>query len=189
MRTEFLFIAMIFSGLCSCEEAASPKPHGELRIDLPDHSYIPTTVPCPFNSEVSELCLEVLRKNADGNCWLDLSYPEQNATVYLTYKPVQGDLKMLLDEAHKLTYEHHVLADGILTRNFTDTLDHVYGTFFELSGEVASNTQFYLTDSTKHFLRGALYFNSIPNEDSLAPVTRYIREDMIHFIEELHWKD
>lgn len=175
--------------LLSCQGPQNPKPRGQLRLDLPEHSYKASTVPCPYETEIAEISTEVMRKMEGGNCWVDLRYPKQNATLYLTYKPVNNDLKILLDEAHKLTYEHHIIADGIASRNFADTSSHVYGTLFEVSGEVASNTQFYLTDSTRHFLRGALYFNCAPNEDSLAPVTQYIREDILRLIEGLTWKD
>jgi gliding motility-associated lipoprotein GldD len=183
--------ALIMIGLLitACDGPHIPKPRAQLRIDLPEHEYRDSSAPCPFQTQVSAFSQEILRKNDGANCWIDLRYPKQNATLHLTYKPVHDDLKILLEEAHGLTYEHHIIADGIGSRNFVDTLTHVNGTLYEVSGEVASNTQFYLTDSTKHFLRGALYFNCAPNEDSLAPVTAFIREDVVRFIEALEWRD
>lgn len=188
MRVEVLVSFLMVCLFFSCEEPVNPKPKGQLRLALPEHSYRPLDMPCPFASEIPEYSLPHLRKNEDGNCWFNLSFPKQKATLHFTYKPVEGNLDVMVDEAIKLTYDHHIKADGINSKNYIDTLHQVYGTIFEVTGEVASSTQFYLTDSTTHFLRASLYFNAAPNQDSLAPVTAFIREDILHFMESLRWK-
>jgi gliding motility-associated lipoprotein GldD len=179
-------VALLF---VSCDEPANPKPKGQLRLALPEHSYQPLEMPCPFDSEIPEYSTTLLRKNEGGNCWFNLSFPQQRATIHFTYKPVEENLGVLVDEAIKLTYDHHIKADGINSTNYIDTLNHVYGTLFEVTGEVASSTQFYLTDSTNHFLRASLYFNAAPNQDSLAPVTAFVREDIQHFMQSLRWRN
>ena len=71
---------------------------------------------------------------------------------------------------------------------YEDKEKSVYGVLYEIKGNAASSVQFYATDSTKHFLRGALYFNTVPNKDSLAPAIQFVEEDIIHLIETLSWK-
>ena len=66
--------------------------------------------------------------------------------------------------------------------------EKVYGLVFDIAGNTASSVQFYLTDSTKHFMRGALYFNERTNVDSVSPVLTYLKKDILHMIETLKWE-
>ena len=93
-----------------------------------------------------------------------------------------------MEDSRKLAYKHSIKADAIGERFFQNDEHHVYGILYEIKGNAASPLQFAITDSTRHFLRGALYFNSIPNKDSLAPVIDFIKEDMMQLMETVSWK-
>jgi gliding motility-associated lipoprotein GldD len=84
---------------------------------------------------------------------------------------------------------HITKADAINEQLINDSEKRIFGIFYDLKGNTASAVQFYVTDSTKHYLRGSLYFEAEPNADSLAPVIEFFREDVIHLIETLKWKE
>jgi gliding motility-associated lipoprotein GldD len=108
--------------------------------------------------------------------------------IYLTYKPVENDLNTHLEDSREFVYKHTVMADAIEEIRFENDSLNVYGILYELSGNTASAVQFFLTDSTSHFLRGSLYFNVPPNKDSLAPVIDFIRDDIVYLMESFQWK-
>jgi gliding motility-associated lipoprotein GldD len=110
------------------------------------------------------------------------------ATIYLTYKPVHGDIEKLLKDAQKLTYEHVIKADDILEQPYLNAEKKVYGMFYQVDGNAATNSQFYVTDSTKHFITGSVYFYAKPNFDSVMPAASYIKNDMQRLMETLKWK-
>ena len=123
--------------------------------------------------------------------WLDISYPQWGGVVYLTYKRLDGpaDLRGQTDTSSRLLEKHYQMASGVEEQAYSDPDNHVYATLFHLRGDkVASTCQFYATDSTRHFLRGALFLNRSPNNDSLAPVLNYIQEDIEHLVETLRWR-
>ncbi len=110
------------------------------------------------------------------------------ATIYLTYKTVNGDIEKLLRDAQKLTYEHVIKADDILEQPFINNDQKVYGMFYQVGGNAATNNQFYATDSIKHFVTGSVYFYAKPNFDSIMPAADYIKNDMQNLMESLKWK-
>jgi gliding motility-associated lipoprotein GldD len=110
------------------------------------------------------------------------------ATIYLTYKPVNGDINKLLRDAQKLTYEHVIKADDILEQPFLNPQQKVFGMFYQVDGNAATNSQFYATDSTKYFITGSVYFYAKPNFDSIMPAASYIKNDMQRLLETLKWK-
>lgn len=177
--------------LFSCaEETPTPKPLGYFRIDLPAASYgAKEPLHCPFKFPLSDFGrLEYTSSPIDPKCWFNLSYPVLDATIYFTYKEVNGNLRELIEESRSLTYEHQVKANRIREKAVSDTARSVYGLVYDLGGAVASPIQIYLTDSTTHFLRGSLYFNARPNPDSINPVLDFIRQDLDHLVNELEWK-
>ena len=95
-----------------------------------------------------------------------LSIPRHNATIHLTYKTLNTNLGSIIEESHKLAYDHAVKSDGIIEKEYRNDKNQVYGILYDIYGNSASNLQFFVTDSTNHFLRGSLYFNTIPNSDS-----------------------
>jgi gliding motility-associated lipoprotein GldD len=111
-----------------------------------------------------------------------------NATIYITYEEVNNNIEALLKDAQKLTYDHTTKASEILEQPRVDSINKVYGMFYMINGDAATQSQFYVTDSTKHFITGALYFNAKPNYDSIYPAVVYLRNDIRRIMESVHWK-
>lgn len=123
--------------------------------------------------------------------WLDINYPQWDGVVFLTYKQLHGvdDFHAQVDTSLRFLEQHYQFASGVEEQGYDDPDNHVYGTVYYLKGsKVASTCQFWLTDSTRHFLRGALYLNTTPNNDSLAPVIDYMQADIEHLVETLRWR-
>jgi len=174
--------------MCSCGNDPIPRPVGQLRIDLPAHVYEPAVHACTYSTEIPVYSHISPKVSPEGACWSNLVFPRQKAVLHLSYKALNDDLAKTLDESHKLTYEHHIKADNIEDKRLIYPEHQVYGTLYEVSGEVASQVQFYVTDSTSHFLRGSLYFATRPNADSLAPVVTHLRTDIEHMLSTLIWQ-
>ena len=110
------------------------------------------------------------------------------ATIYLTYKNVEGNIKKLLTDAQKFTYDHTIKADNIASTVFANDTTRVYGMFYQVYGNAASQAQFYATDSVRHFISGSVYFNVTPNYDSVQPASNYLEKDVRRIMETLRWK-
>jgi gliding motility-associated lipoprotein GldD len=195
--SKFKFSFLIFLFVISCKsentdnQEYTPKPKGYNRIDLPVVAYQKMTESHPYNFEYSKYAniLPDTFARAEPH-WIYIDYPAFHANVQLTYKPVLGDLKRLhnmISDAHKLSYKHNVKAFSIQEKIYTSP-NGQKANIIDLEGEVPSQVQFYMTDSTKHFLRGALYFKTATQNDSLAPVIQYIRNDILHLVNTLKWK-
>ena len=193
----------------------TPKPRAYLRIDMPEHDYwlvdslcshpgdtlvfgtdtaIAITGSCktfPFTFEANTR-VGLREKDAPkGEEWVDLLYPEWDGVVFLTYKRLHGadDLRGQTDTSSRLLEKHYQFTSGIDEQEYSNPEANVYGTVYRLRGSrVASTYQFWLTDRERHFLRGALYLNKVPNNDSLAPVIEYIQADLDHLVETLRWR-
>lgn len=182
-----LAVFLLLSG--SCKRHFTPKPRGYFRISFPEKDYITYAGPCPFTFEYPAYgTLEQDTGFFAEPCWYNIKFPQFNGMINLTYKPVQHNLGRILEDTHELTYKHTVKADAISETTYANDSLRVYGILYNIMGNAASNVQFYLTDSTRHYLRGALYFNMEPDVDSLQPVIRFLREDIIHLIETFSWK-
>jgi gliding motility-associated lipoprotein GldD len=187
-----LFVAATFM-LISCEENTYiPKPRAYNRIDLPDHQYqqLPDSLPYGFQYSQHARILPDTSWIAEPY-WINIYYPELEANIQLTYKPVLGQdqkLKEHFRDAYKLTSKHQIKAYAIDEGIITNPRGNV-AVINEISGEVPSQFQFFTTDSTTHFLRGALYFETATKNDSLAPVIEYVKKDIIHMINTLEWKE
>ncbi len=182
MRKYFLlFISIILA--TSCNEDVLPKPKGYLSLTYPTNSYVKLALDRPYSFEVSEFAvIKDERRN-----WLNIQYPALKASLHITYRPIENNLKELLTESDKLVYEHAVKAEEIITKNFEDFDKRVFGSLQEISGNAASQIQFHLTDSTHNFIKGSLYFYSKPNYDSVLPAVAYIKKDIIRIVETLSW--
>lgn len=167
----------------SCGKAPKPKPSGELRLEYPAAQYQPFQA-CAYGFDYSTQARVSAGKQP---CWYYITYPKMKAKIFITYFPVKNDFPLHVKEAEKLVYEHTIKASSIDTKTFQYPGRHVYGNFYELKGETASNIQFYITDSTKHFVTANLYFNTRPQPDSLAPAVDYIKKDMLRMIDTFHW--
>ena len=183
---KLISIAALAIMFFSCSDDYSPRPVGYFRIALKPHKYRSAEIPCPFTFEYSDYAQLIAIDSA--KCWYNIYYPDYGATVYLTYIKLNGDLAEHLSQTQKLTYEHEIKANKIIRKAISFPDKKVYGLKYRLSGEVASFIQFYLTDSTDHFLRGALYFNSYVNADSLAPVVEYMDAEIRYFTNSFVWK-
>jgi gliding motility-associated lipoprotein GldD len=122
-------------------------------------------------------------------CWLNLNFPNFNGTLHLSYKAVNDNLKGYLEDTYTLASKHQVKSSGIEEQFISRGSNKVYGLIYEIKGNVASSFQFFITDSTHHFLRGALYFNAVPNSDSIAPVLEFIKKDIYQMIATFEWKN
>ncbi len=130
----------------------------------------------------------VRKKRQD--CWVDIHYPSLRAMIQITYKPIENDnLDTLLNDMHNLVFRHTVKADGIEEKQFFNDQTKTYGTLYKLHGDAATHTQFFITDSINHFLRGVVYFDAVPNEDSLKPVNQYMYDQAIRLMETVTWQD
>jgi gliding motility-associated lipoprotein GldD len=187
------FILTLFScGSASQEEnTAVPRPKGFPAMDIPAHQYQALENSHPFSFELSNYA-EVKKDTfaLSEPHWMYIYYPRWDAFIQLTYKSVDGDRKRLdkmIRDSYVLASKHQMKANRIEDAILT-TRDGRKATVIELDGEVATPFQFFATDSTSHFLRGAVYLNTAMKNDSLAPVIRYLKQDAIHLIQTLRWK-
>jgi gliding motility-associated lipoprotein GldD len=186
-----LTFAFVIS-LASCDnedEVFSPKPRGYFRINFPEKSYRIYDSICPYRFEIPVYArMNQDKHNGANPCWLNLEFPKYKATVYLSYNSVNNDIGKFLEDAHDIANRHQVKATGLDEITVLRDSAKVYGLVFDIAGNTASSVQFYLTDSTKHFLRGSLYFYSAPNIDSLRIVVDFIKKDILHLINTTSWK-
>jgi gliding motility-associated lipoprotein GldD len=128
-------------------------------------------------------------EKAENPYWINIDFPQFEGRLHLSYKEIgRNKFDSLVNDAFTMSYKQHTTrASAIQSKPFT-TPNGITGIFFTLKGNAATANQFFATDSVKHFLRGALYFNATPNEDSLRPVNNFLREDMEHLINTLRWK-
>lgn len=191
MMRKLLYLIPL-SLLLSCSEDYLPKPKGYNRIDIPEHSYLPLDQGLPYQFEYSSHSrVESDSFNLQEETWINLNYQSLGARVHFTYKPILGDeenLRHYLNDALSLTSKHQIKAYGI-EESVLRTPQGYTGLVAELSGEVPTQFQFFITDSTSNFLRGALYFNTAVKNDSLAPIIEYIKVDMMHLINTLEFEE
>lgn len=190
MKRTYKFLAfgtLIAAGalFTGCGEDPKPKPASFLRLDYEVGTTGQLESECPYTFDYNSLA-RVLKKK--GTCDLKLEYPRMKATIYISYKPVNNNIDALLRDAETLTYKHVIKADEIDAQPFINQEGRVYGMFSQVGGDAATNAQFYVTDSTRHFLTGSMYFYAKPNFDSLMPAAAYIKEDMKNIMESLRWK-
>ncbi|MCP4309935.1 MAG: gliding motility lipoprotein GldD [Bacteroidetes bacterium] len=184
----FFTLLVLGAATVSCDRSFTPKPAGYVRIETPEKEYRLYDNQ-PFSSfEIPVYAnISVDRRRGESG-WINLVVPQVNGTIHLSYKPVSGNLGEYITDCRTLAYKHTVKADGIEETPFIHREDKRFGMVYDLSGDVASAVQFFITDSTTHFLRGSLYFNCPPNRDSLKPVIDFMRDDIMHLIETTEWK-
>ncbi len=188
-RDNIFLTCSIILFLSSCGNTSIPRPYGYFRVDLPKHVYrMIDTLNLPYRFDLPGNAKLIQRDAKDDKFWMDIYYPKLNASIYCSYKPVKGNLIDLLEDTRKIVYKHSIRADGIGEKVYDHPEKNVHGILYDLKGNTASSVQFVLTDSLHHFFRGALYFNNVPNKDSIAPMSNYIREDVIRIMESFEWK-
>lgn len=184
-----LLVIFISAFLLACDSNFQPKPRGYFRIDLPEASYQQLNLQgFPYDFELSKYAKPMLPGTKAEKYWINIYYPYFNAQIHLSYKPIHHNLDSLLNDVHSMINKHIPKANAINEQMYMDAQKNVFGMAYNIKGsEAASPYQFYMTDSTNHFLRGALYFNFSPNNDSLKPVIEYLESDIQHLIETLNW--
>jgi gliding motility-associated lipoprotein GldD len=186
------FVWLIILACVSCTQNYSPKPRAYFRIDLPASEYVLFDSLFPFTCEIPAYSRFVpdTSKQAEPY-WANLIFPGFRGTVHMSYKPVanRGDLTIFFDDARTFVNKHIPKATGISDERISYPEHDVHGMFYRIRGrESASSIQFYVTDSLDHFLRGALYFQVSPNNDSLSPVIERLDSDIRHMLSTLQWQ-
>lgn len=190
-----IFIGIFFSStstLFSCESDFTPKPRAYFRIELPISKYDSLSKGYPFSFEKSVHAVEDFEridKKRTPN-WVNIYYPRFNARIHLSYFKITEDtLTKLTEDSRTFAMKHIAKADDIEESTVIAEKDRVFGTLYDLKGSTASNYQFFLTDSAKHYVHGALYFSVRPNPDSLKPVEAFVKKDLSRLIETFKWVD
>lgn len=190
---EFILVLFVTVGnIVSCNTAPyAPKPRGYFRIDLPEKQYVILDTTFPYSFEYpTYVSLSPDTHSPYEKYWINLNFTPFKATLHLSYKEINENLIKYLEDAHTLVTKHIPKADAIYDSLIVDRQHNVFGLTYEIEGSgAASPYQFFLTDSTTHFIRGALYFNTVPNNDSLQPVIDFIEQDIEHLISTLRWKN
>lgn len=188
------FFSICFALLCaSCNQTAeyAPKPRGYFRLEFPEKEY-QTFNNNPYYSFEYPKYAHMYLDSLDGNQpnWYNLTFPAFNARLHISYYPVRSkkEFNELVEDSRKLAFKHTVKATGIDEGLIAEKQNNVYGVFYTIDGNTASSTQFFLTDSTKNYLRAALYFNEKPQPDSIQPVVRFIKKDIDQMIKTFKWK-
>jgi gliding motility-associated lipoprotein GldD len=182
---------LLLLAACGGSNDYSPKPRGYFRIVFPEHAYQQYNQACPFTFDYPKYAIiEPDRTPKAKPCWLNMQFPQFKATLHLSYEAVTSKAKFdeLIEDAHTFAFKHTVKATGIDEGVIHYTDRKVYGIYYTIDGNAASSAQFYLTDSTRHYIRGALYFNSVPKLDSIQPVLDFVKKDMAVMIKSFKWK-
>lgn len=185
------FSLMLLAVLSSCsEDKTIPKPATFLRLDFQHPGYTTYHSECGYSFDINKMFTARTTVDEQGTklCHRDIDLGKLNGVLYFSYIPMEKSLKEYIDYALNKVDEHKVKASSIVDTSFYFPEKHVYGTLFELKGDVASPFQFYLTDSTTKFASGVVYFNTVPNYDSLRPSLEFVKKDILRMIETFEWK-
>ena len=180
--------------LVSCNGVYTPKRRGYFKIDFPRHEYqtfdqqgFPYTFEYPVYAKIvrDSSFFDTVPENP---YWINIDFPRFDARIYISYKAIgPNKFDKLREDAFKMTFKHTSKASSI-DQTVIQTPNGIGGIYFNVGGNAATANQFFLTDTTKHFLRGALYFDTTPNEDSLGIVNQFLEKDMQHLINTFKWK-
>jgi gliding motility-associated lipoprotein GldD len=194
MRLIFFVVSLGF-GLAACNSSFTPKPQGYFKINFPEKKYQLFDQPgYPYSFEYPVYARVVRDSTFFGDptenpWWINVDFPQFHGRIYVSYKEVgKNKFDTLVKNCFELTDKHASKAYSI-DDSLINTPNHVHGIFFTVGGDVATANQFFLTDTTRHFLRGALYFDATPNEDSLGIVNRFLLQDMKHLIHTFRWRN
>ncbi len=191
MIKKIIMFLVFLTFITACKQNYSPKPRGYFRIDLPKKKYqlFDTTFPYSFEyPKYSTITNDPYFPKQ--KYWINIHFKKFKATLHISYKPVNNNLQTFLEDAHTLVSKHISKASAINDSIIIDRKRNIFGLTYDIEGNgAASPYQFFLTDSVSKFLRGALYFNVEPNNDSLKPVIAFIKKDIQHFISTFKWKN
>lgn len=194
---KILILLALLPSFAGCREVIVPRPRGHFRISLPSREYTSGgdslfarhNIPFSFEYPVYSVPGPVT-EGPDRNGWYNIVFPRFRAKIYLTYKAIDNDLPELIEQTYTMNVKNHITrADAIDEKLIRNDAEKIYGVLYNLKGNTATAVQFYVTDSTTNYLRGSLYFDAVPNADSLAPVIDFLREDVVHLVETLRWRN
>ena len=193
-RTVIYLILLLF--VIACKEKYTPKPRAFFRIEFPEKKYhYLSESNLPYNFEVPNYSKITQDKyNLDQPFWINVTVPKNHVEIHISYFSLENNnqqnrvlLSKLMEDTRRLAYKHSIKADAIEEQIFLNPAENVFGTIYRIEGNAASPLQFFLTDSTNHFLRGAFYIHEVPNIDSLQPVIDFFEPDIIRLIETTTW--
>lgn len=185
-------LPLFFAACGGSGDSYTPKPTTYYRITLPDKAYeVCDTAALGFTFERASKSQVIFKKDNSSVKWIDIVYPEYNGVLFLSCKKLKNTaaLAMEVDTAYQLLQLHFQKSSGMDEQSYTDHVNKVYATVYRLKGQqIASTCQFWATDSSRNFVRGALYINSTPNYDSLKPVIDYLQADIDHLVGTIRWR-
>jgi gliding motility-associated lipoprotein GldD len=193
----FFCLLLIGCWLLACNSEYHPetKRKGYFKIDFPEKTYqafdqpgYPYSFEYPVYAKVTKD--STFFDDKAGDWWINIDVPHFAGRIYISYKTIhsRNNLDSLVNDAFKMAYKKHSDISTGITDSVMKTSNNAEGLYFSLAGNTATANQFFLTDSTKHFLRGALYFDATPNADSLGIVNDFLKKDLLHLINTLKWK-
>ena len=183
-----LLLLLLIFPMVACNKTYPPKPRGYFRITLPQKEYVTIDTLLPYSFERPVYSKIVPHQGYNEPYWINLKFPQFKAQVHFSYKSIDKNLYQLLEDNRDLAFKHTVKADAIKEHLFEAPEKKVYGILYEIKGNTASPIQFFVTDSSQHFLRGSLYFDVVPNKDSIAPVLNFLKDDITHLVETITWQ-
>jgi gliding motility-associated lipoprotein GldD len=188
-------LLLIASALPACNSTYTYKKKGYFNIEFPEKKYqsfdkpsYPYTFEYPVYANIIKDSTFFGDKAEDW--WINIEVPQFGGRIYVSYKNIRTKNQMdsLVNDAYKMAYKQHTEVSTGIDDSVMKTPNGVEGIYYSLKGNTATANQFFLTDSVKHFLRGALYFDATPNEDSLGIVNDFLKKDLQHLINTLKWK-
>lgn len=196
VRSLVVLVALFLAAACGEETSMLPKPRAFPRVNYPTGEIEPFKLEvCPFSFSKPSYCIverdtSFFDEKPRNPCWFDLVTPSLNGRVHMSYYPIGSlaEYEELRDDAYELVGKHNVVANYIDEIQISRPADNISGFAFDIEGDVASPFQFYVTDSTNHFLRGSVYVKAKASSDSLAPIYDFLRTDILNVLESLKWQ-
>ncbi len=189
MRNISLLIFILMILVAACDEIYTPKPRGYFRIDLPEHEYKSFEAGFPYSFEYPVYAsIGPDPITPEEAYWMNIDFKDFKGRIHLSYKVVDGNLHEYLEDSRQFVMKHIPKASAINDSLILDRERNLYGLVYHIDGMgAASPCQFFITDSNRHFVRGALYFDVVPNNDSLAPVIEFLKKDIDHLLATFQW--
>ncbi len=192
----FLLVLCLLICIISCNTNYTiNKKRGFFKIDFPPKKYqLFNQAGFPYSFEYPVYANVVkdstfFESKPENDWWINIDFPQFNARVFVSYKEIgKNNFDSLVSDAFTMSYKQHTYKASSIEPMPFRTLNNIDGIYFSLTGNTATANQFFLTDSIKHFLRGALYFDATPNEDSLSVVNDFLKKDLQHLINTMQWK-
>jgi gliding motility-associated lipoprotein GldD len=188
MKGILIGMAFLSCILYACgDKVATPKPRAYPRVEFPEHAYtVYDTTGCPFTFRYPSYADIRYKKE---NCWFDIFMPAFNARLHCSYLPLKNkeDFNGLVNDAFVIATKINEKANYMEEARIRNP-QGVGGLLLNWSGPAASPVHFFMSDTTNHFFKAALYFDSRVQPDSLAPMVTFIKQDIDTLISSFHWK-